>query len=437
MSLHEPSSERVFATDIVQRLQQAGYVAYFAGGCVRDQLLGREPHDFDVATNAIPNQVRDLFGPKRTLFVGAAFGVVCVHGLVDGVRHQVEVATFRNDGTYSDGRRPDTVEFTTPEQDALRRDFTINGMFFDPIENRVIDYVGGQHDLERGLLRAIGDPIHRFGEDKLRLMRAIRFAARFHLKLDPLTESAIHSLASTLRAVSPERISMEIHKILELEKRVWALEKLHDSGLLAVVQPDWHLAWQESPFAMERVRQILERVPCSHFALSVACVIAMTSWNELASYPSYEKRKFALQQSEQLKHRWRLSNQEEEDMCYFLEGNQILLGSHDLPWSMLQPWLADSRSSWLIQMVEALCESLACDWPLKDRCRTAMQWDRSQLDPVPLLKGADLKSMGIPMGPAYAAILRQVRALQLDGQLQSTAEARDWVLSKQSDRNSW
>src|SRR5438045_2113963 len=172
------TDERTFAIDVVRRLRDAGYQALWAGGCVRDELLGRTPKDYDVATDACPKCVRRLF--RRTVAVGASFGVVEVlHENPDGRYLNIQVATFRSDVGYSDGRHPDQVIFSTPEEDAKRRDFTINGMFKDPLTGEVIDYVGGQRDLEAKVLRAIGDPVQRFTEDKLRMLRAARMATRF------------------------------------------------------------------------------------------------------------------------------------------------------------------------------------------------------------------------------------------------------------------
>ena len=177
---------RSFALEVVHRLRGAGFEAVWAGGCVRDALLGVAPADYDVATSALPDDVIRLFGSRKTVAVGASFGVILVQGKhkSDG---QVEVATFRSDGEYSDGRRPDSVQFCSAEEDACRRDFTINGMFFDPAADQVIDYVGGQQDLERGVVRAIGNPEERIEEDKLRMLRAPRFAARLDFCLDEAT----------------------------------------------------------------------------------------------------------------------------------------------------------------------------------------------------------------------------------------------------------
>src|SRR5690242_2559491 len=187
-------SERDFALDVVRRLRQAGHEALWAGGCVRDELLGLTPQDYDVATSARPEQVRSLF--RRTIAVGMSFGVIEVLGpRTEGDWLKVQVATFRSDVSYSDGRHPDAVVFSSAREDALRRDFTINGMFFDPLENRLIDYVGGQEDLQARVLRAIGDPKQRFAEDKLRMLRAVRIATRFELEIEPATAEAIRVMA--------------------------------------------------------------------------------------------------------------------------------------------------------------------------------------------------------------------------------------------------
>ncbi len=221
------------AAEIVARLRAAGYLAYFVGGCVRDLLLGRSPKDFDVATSAPPDQVLTLF--EKTFAVGAHFGVV----LVCSGEIVTEVATFRSDGAYSDGRRPDAVQFSTsPEEDVKRRDFTINGMMLDPADNSVLDFVGGMQDLEAGLIRAIGEPAERFTEDKLRLLRGVRFAARFAFELEPSTASAMEQLAPAVDQVSRERVREELTRMLTEGHARRALELLDDLGLLAQVLPE-------------------------------------------------------------------------------------------------------------------------------------------------------------------------------------------------------
>src|SRR5262245_38157167 len=198
-------TEREFAVEVVRTLKDAGHEALFAGGCVRDELLRLVPKDHDVATSARPEQVRALF--RRTIAVGESFGVVEVLGPRP---LRIQVATFRSDGAYTDGRRPDEVTFSTAREDALRRDFTINGMFFDPLQGELVDYVGGQADLRGRVLRAIGEPRERFTEDKLRMLRAVRLAARFEFDIHPDTAAAIRAMASEIEVVSAERITDEL-----------------------------------------------------------------------------------------------------------------------------------------------------------------------------------------------------------------------------------
>src|SRR6266404_8298798 len=202
------------AINIVKRLREADHVAYFNGGCVRDMVRGVEPHDFDIATSATPEQVQALF--PKTVPVGAAFGVVLV---LEG-EHQFEVATFRSDDAYVDGRRPSAVHFSSPEKDAERRDFTINGMFYDPVAEKVIDFVGGRADIEAKLVRAIGDAAQRFGEDRLRMLRAVRFATVLDYKIDTQTWEALVANAVSINEISAERIREELVRIFLSPNRV-------------------------------------------------------------------------------------------------------------------------------------------------------------------------------------------------------------------------
>ncbi len=246
MALSEGNAAQDVATGIVDRLRAAGHQAFFAGGCVRDLLLGREPKDFDVATSAPPDQVLALF--EKTFAVGAHFGVVlvCSHG-PEGQEIVTEVATFRSDGAYSDGRHPDAVRFSTsPEEDVKRRDFTINGMMLDPgllartgkVQDAVLDLVGGIEDLKAGLIRAIGVPAARFGEDKLRMLRGVRFAARFAFILEPATARAIQQLAPAVSQVSRERVREELTRMLTEGRARRAFELLDTTGLLVEVLPE-------------------------------------------------------------------------------------------------------------------------------------------------------------------------------------------------------
>jgi poly(A) polymerase len=220
------------AIQIIQKLRLSGHEALLAGGCVRDLLLGREPKDFDVATSATPDEVVALF--PGALTVGAHFGVVVVRQ----DHEQIEVATFRTDGSYKDGRHPESVTFSTAAEDAQRRDFTINGLFRDPIEDRVIDYVGGAADLEKRVLRAIGDAHQRFDEDKLRLLRAVRFATTLGFEIEEKTWQAVREHAPAIQSVSAERIRDELIKIFLHPNRLRGFDLLMDSGLMAQVLPE-------------------------------------------------------------------------------------------------------------------------------------------------------------------------------------------------------
>ncbi len=221
------------ALEIARRLNEAGYEALFAGGCVRDRLLGLEPKDYDVATDARPEETLKIF-PKATA-VGAHFGVVIAK--VMGVA--VEIATFRTDGSYKDGRRPESVEFSTPEEDAQRRDFTVNGLFERPKTGEVIDYVGGVIDVQAGLLRAIGDPVARFREDGLRLLRAVRFSAVLGFEIEEKTRMALGTEAHLLARISPERVRDEFSKILTSPRRRIGVECLVESGLMEWIVPEF------------------------------------------------------------------------------------------------------------------------------------------------------------------------------------------------------
>lgn len=238
---------RQLATDIVRTLRERGHQAYLVGGCVRDLLLGRAPSDYDVATDATPQQVMEIF--PQTFAVGAQFGVVLVPqpkgesgASAVGVGEKVpvvEVATFRSDVGYSDGRHPDEVRFSRdPREDVQRRDFTINGMLLDPVTDEVLDFVGGREDLKAGVVRTIGEPEHRFGEDKLRMLRAVRFAARFEYKIDAATMAAVRKLAGQVDQVSRERVRDELSKMLTEGRARRAFELLDESGLLKEVLPE-------------------------------------------------------------------------------------------------------------------------------------------------------------------------------------------------------
>lgn len=386
-------TEREFAIDVVRKLRAAGYQALWAGGCVRDQLMGLEPHDHDVATDARPEQVQTLF--RRTIAVGISFGVVEVLGPKP---LKVQIATFRSDGHYDDGRHPTTVTFSSPEEDANRRDFTINGLFFDPIEERVIDYVGGEADLRAGIIRAIGDPRQRFTEDKLRLIRAVRFAARFGFTLEPETAAAIREMASQITVVAAERIADELRKILMHSSRAIGMRLMQDLSLAEPVSPI--LA---GPFDV--LGQIGEPVS---FPLGLAAIAR-----------SADNRTVA-----QLCDRLRLSNDEKARTVWLVANQSALIDAPRLAKSTLKPLLAHVGIVELLALHRAIARANAASESHVEFCEQCLRdWPREIIDPPPLITGDDLTAIGLTPGPKFKMILDAVRRAQLDEEISSREEA--------------
>ena len=400
----ESAQKRRFAVEVVRRLREAGHEAYWAGGCVRDELLGRTPKDFDVATSAAPPQVRELFGHRRTLAIGAAFGVITVRG--PRAAGMIEVATFRQDSPTSDGRRPDHVTFSSAAEDALRRDFTINGLFYDPIERRVIDFVGGQEDLARRVVRAIGPPQARFAEDKLRMLRAVRFTAAFDFALDPQTAAAIREMAPEITVVSPERIAMEMRRMLTEAGRVEAVRLLVDVGLAPAVLPEIMAGGDLGLRCLESALALLGRLREPGFPLALAAIVCQLVDAEA---------------TRQIGLRWRLSNQEIEQSAWLVAHRDDLAGARTAPWSRLQPILIHP---WIDDLM-ALDEAASPQGPdVAAYCRELLRQPRETLDPPPLATGNDLRACGIPPGPLYKILLQRIRDEQLDGRLHSKADAQ-------------
>jgi len=398
-----PQAQRRFALKVVRRLRKAGFEAYWAGGCVRDQLLGRTPVDYDVACNATPDQIRRLFGYRRTLAVGAAFGVISVLGPKEA--GTIEVATFRRDTTYSDGRHPDEVVFSTAREDALRRDFTINGLFYDPLDDRVIDFVEGQADLRRRVIRAIGDPHQRFEEDKLRMLRAVRFAATFAFQLDPATAEAIRRMARRITVVSPERIAMEMRRLLVLERRVTSVRLLIETGLAEPVLPEIVARDRDAEKQLAENLGVLGRLRSPGFALALGALICGLVGPEGAK---------------QIGVRWRLSNKEVERMAWLLAHRHALDQAGQLPWSRVQPILVAEGIEDLIALNQA---SAAPGPEVAAWCAEKRRLPPEVLDPAPLLKGHHLIDHGLEPGPEFSRLLARVREAQLDGEVHTSEEA--------------
>jgi tRNA nucleotidyltransferase/poly(A) polymerase len=413
MSTRNPKRE--FALEVVERLRARGFEALFAGGCVRDQLLGVESKDYDVATNARPDEIREVFGRRKTLAIGAAFGVIAVVGPKPA--GTVEVTTFRRDAEYSDGRHPDAVSFSTAEEDAQRRDFTINGLFFDPLAQRVIDYVGGVEDLGRHVVRAIGDPRARFREDKLRLLRAVRMAARFRFELDRDTFAAAREMAAQVTMVSAERIAQEMRAMLVLPERARAVELLAETGLLEAILPE-ALAMQGMP----REGATLAAGDRWHFTLRVLAELASPTFS-LALAALVEDLPGSPELIEQLGERWRLSNKETERARWLAEHHRALDAARQLKWSKLQRILICEGIDELLELHAARARADGRDASDLEYCREKLRLPGEELDPRPLVTGYDLIQHGVPQGPQYAALLEQVRDAQLDGEVATKEEA--------------
>jgi putative nucleotidyltransferase with HDIG domain len=434
-------TERDFAIDVVRRLRGAGYEALWAGGCVRDQLLGLEPQDYDVATNARPEEVSRLF--RRTVMVGASFGVVEVLGpRTQTGPLQVEVATFRADAGYSDGRHPDAVVFSSAREDALRRDFTINGMFFDPIDNRVIDHVGGREDLEKRLLRAIGDPAVRFAEDKLRMLRAVRIATRFELAIEAATATAIQSMARQITVVSAERIAEELRKLLVAPQRARGVNLLHDLGLAAAILPEllpMKGLLQGPPHAptgnlWDHVLRVLELLgPSPSFPLAFAALLhdvgkPRTVGRTPDRYTFYNHEHVGRRLADEICVRLKMSNAERERIAWLVEKHQFLCEARRMRTAKLKETLAHPGIRELLDLhrADALASGRSVDHVefCEERLR---QWTEADLDPEPLVTGDDLIRLGLEPGPKFKRLLDAVREAQLEGTIKTREEALELV----------
>lgn len=397
-----PRRRREDAVAVVKRLRDAGHVAYFAGGCVRDLLLGLEPKDFDVATDAPPDRVREIF--PKTQSVGAAFGVILVRqgGSI------VEVATFRKDLEYEDGRHPVGVRFTTAEEDAQRRDFTINGIFLDPINDRVIDYVGGQADLKAKVIRAIGDPLKRFDEDHLRMLRAIRFAARFGFNVDAQTDDAIRRDAPKLARISPERIAEELRLMLSPPTRVAAWKKLADSGLIDVI-------FRFAKGECARLAGLFSAVqPGQPIAFGLALAGAALELGR-ASFDPESARAVVLALRKSLK----LSNDEADDLHGSLTGLSPLLQDGEPTTATLKRFLAGPTSPLSRALLAALPESPRRRWLT---ARLA-ELEKTDFAPPPLLTGDDLVAAGWQPGKLFKQVLNDVYDAQLENRITTKEDA--------------
>jgi poly(A) polymerase len=415
---------------VVRRLQRAGFEAYFAGGCVRDKLMRRIPEDYDIATNARPNQVIKLF--QKTITVGKAFGVIKV--IQQGV--EVEVTTFRTEGPYSDGRHPDEVRFSSLENDVLRRDFTINGMVYDPINNKIIDLVGGRADLKKKIIRAIGNPLERFREDKLRMLRAIRFAVELGFKLELKTLSVIKRLNSQIKVVSAERIRDELKKILVSEKRAEGIELMDKTGLLRVILPEVSKLKgikQPKQFHPEgdvyiHTLKCLEHLKQPTFELALATLLhdigKPVTFMITDRIRFHEHERVGRDISEKICDRLRLSNQETDKVTWLVFKHMAFKDIEKMRIATMKRLFREPYYQELIQLHKA--DRLASDLDLKPHYyaqRMFRKLAKEELKPKLLINGYDLIKLGLKPGPIFSVILKKIEEAQLEKTIATKKQA--------------
>ena len=428
------SAIRQDADTILRALRQAGHEAYFVGGCVRDMVMEIEPHDYDVATNATPDQVMGLF--PRTSSVGAQFGVILVHT----ESRSVEVATFRVDERYADGRHPESVRFATAREDVLRRDFTINGMMFDPETEQVIDWVGGQEDIRRRMIRAIGNPLERFQEDKLRLLRAIRFASRFGYSIEQETYGAISRVAGQLGEVSQERIRDELVRILTGPQAGRALRLMQDLKLLAPILPEIDaLVGVEQPpqfhpegDVFEHTCIMLDEARNPSLELAVAALLhdvgkpSTQTYAERIRFDEHDKAGETI--AREICRRLRFSSDQVEQIASLVGSHMRFAAVQRMKLSTLKRLLALPRFAEHLELHRLDC--IASHGKLDNYeflQQKLREFSQEEIAPEPLLTGLDLIGMGYAPGPLFHTILSAVRDEQLEGALTSKDQAREWV----------
>jgi len=414
------------AIKLVRRLQDAGYQAVFAGGCVRDRLLGIEPADYDIATSATPAQVESLF--EDTIAVGRQFGILIVP--VNG--QHFEVATFREDGPYRDGRRPESVSFSDAKTDAGRRDFTINAMLEDPVSGQILDYVGGRADLEAGLVRAVGHPADRFAEDRLRMIRAVRFATRFDFQIDGPTFDAIAREPGALAEVSAERLGDEFRRILTEGGAKRGFKLLDRSGLLAVVLPEM--------LALKGCEQTPDQHPEGDvFVHTLACIEQLPAGctqtlalglllHDIAKAPTAEIRngrrtfyghsELGAEMAGAICARFRYSNETTERVQFLVAQHLRHCSARDMKESTLKRFLRQDGIDELLELTRMDALASSGDLSHYEFCKDKLDnLPPEKMSPPRLLTGHDLQALGFEPGPQFREILTALEDAQLEGEI--------------------
>ena len=438
---HSPA--RQAAERVADKLRQHGFQAYFVGGCVRDLLRGAEPKDYDVTTDARPEQVLELF--PGSLAVGAQFGVV---GVLDG-RERVEVATFRNDGLYSDGRRPDEVSYSTdPREDVMRRDFTINGLLLDPATGEVSDFVNGRKDLDARMIRAIGNPKQRFEEDRLRMLRAVRFAASLDCKIEPLTFTAIRSLSSKITAVSAERVRDELLRILTCGRARRGFELLDESGLLPEILPEIaKMKGVEQPPQYHPEGDVWTHTLLMIEALPAGCSLTLAMGvllHDVGKPPTFrvapDRIRFdnhvsvGMVMAREISNRLRLSHDETAQIVALVEHHLRFRDAPLMRASTLKRFLRLEKFEEHLELHRLDCLSSHRNLENYEFVRAKLaELPAEAIRPAPLVSGRDLIEMGYKPGPQFKEIIRAVEDAQLEGQLASREEAMQFVRERYNE----
>ena len=445
MTSVKPASRRELARDLVARLQARGHAAFWVGGCVRDQLLGREPDDYDIATDATPGQVEAVF--RHTVPVGRQFGVVLV--LVGG--REFQVATFRTEGGYADGRRPGQVRFSSAEEDARRRDLTVNGLFFDPVTGRLHDWVGGQADLEARRVRMIGDPVERLLEDHLRLLRVVRFATQLDFAIEPATLAAVRAHAGLITRVSAERVRDELVKLFRPPHAARGLDLLRDSGLLSEVLPEvaaFQTCAQSPDFhpegtVYEHVRLMLAQLPADGaewlpwavLLHDVAKPVTASRDPETGTIHFYGHEKTGAAMAAEILRRLRFPNRAVEATEAAVRYHMQFKDVRQMRKSTLRRMLL--RRTFPLELALHRLDCLGSHGRLDHYeflVREAAELARRPELRPPLLRGEQLIALGLAPGPELGALLAEVRERQLLDELRSPDDALAFVRDRLARR---
>jgi poly(A) polymerase len=430
-----PINKKIWAGKVVKKLESCGFKAYFVGGCVRDILLDKEPDDIDIATDAEPSDITKIF--KNTYLVGKQFGVVNV------IQNRIpfEVATFRKDGFYEDGRHPSSVEFGSFDEDAYRRDFTINGMYYHPERDEIIDIVGGKKDLDAGIIRTIGSPEARFNEDKLRLIRAVRFCSNLGYKLDEETKQWIKNLADQISAVSAERIREELIKILTRNNADIALDLLSELGLLAVILPEVE-AMKNVPQPQEfhpegdvfehtkLMFKLMEERPSIELAFGVLLHdVGKPRTIEFKERIRFDNHTFVGEKiAEKILRRLKFPNKQRELICQLVRDHLKFIEVLNMRVSTLKKFLRQDNFDEHLNLHKLDC--LASHGMLDNYYFCLEKLDgfgKEEIRPKPFINGFDLLKMKFTPGPIFSEILKAVEDAQLEKKITSKKEALEFV----------